>query len=108
MGHRVRHRDGHRSHARPRQVIPTCADLTQFAPGPRDPELVARLGLADRLVIGYVGTLSNWYLRVDTLRYLATLVHTLPRARVLFVTREDHAALRRDARAAGLPGDAMV
>ena len=92
----------------PIQVIPTCADLAQFAPGPRDPELVARFGLADRLVIGYVGTLSNWYLRADTLRYLATLVHALPRARVLFVTREDHAALRRDARAAGLPAHAMV
>ncbi|HEV8142786.1 MAG TPA: glycosyltransferase [Methylomirabilota bacterium] len=92
----------------PIQVIPTCADLTQFAPGPRDPELVARFGLADRLVIGYVGTLSNWYLREDTLRYFATLVRTLPRARVLFVTREDHAALQRDARAAGLPADAMV
>jgi glycosyltransferase involved in cell wall biosynthesis len=92
----------------PVEVIPTCADLETFAPGPRDPTLVARLGLSGHRVIGYVGTLSNWYLRMETLRYLALLVRTLPRARLLFVTREDHAALRRDAEAAGIPADALV
>ena len=89
-------------------VIPTCANLAAFAPGSRDPALVARFGLAGRFVIGYVGTLSHWYLRAETLRYLARLVRALPGALVLFVTREDHAALRRDAQDAGLPGDAMV
>lgn len=92
----------------PVEVIPTCADLTAFTPGPRDPALVARFGLGDRPVVGYVGTLSNWYLREETLRYLALLVSALPRARVLFVTREDHRALRRDAMAAGLPAGAIV
>jgi len=94
--------------AAPVEVIPTCADLEAFAPGARDESLVARYGLADRLVLGYVGTLSNWYLRTETLRYLALLTRTLPRARVLFVTREDHEALRRDAEAAGIPADAIV
>jgi glycosyltransferase involved in cell wall biosynthesis len=92
----------------PIEVIPTCADLEAFVPGPRDPVLVARFGLADRFVIGYVGTLSNWYLRSETLHYLALLARTLPGARVLFVTREDHVALRRDAVAAGLPAEAVV
>jgi glycosyltransferase involved in cell wall biosynthesis len=89
-------------------VIPTCADLDAFSPGPRDPALAARLGLGDRFVIGYVGTLSNWYLRHETLAYLARLVRALPNACVLFVTREDHRALRRDAAAAGLPADGIV
>lgn len=92
----------------PIEVIPTCADLAAFAPGPRDPALAARLGVAGRFVIGYVGTLSNWYLRAETLRYIALLTRALPRVRVLFVTREDHAVLRRDAEAAGIPADAMV
>ncbi len=94
--------------ATPIEVIPTCADLDAFQPGPRDPALVARFGLADRPVIGYVGTLSNWYLRHETLAYLARLAHAWPRARVLVVTREDHAAFRRDARAAGIAEDALV
>jgi glycosyltransferase involved in cell wall biosynthesis len=89
-------------------VIPTCADLDAFAPGPHDPALARRLGLGERLVIGYVGTLSNWYLRHETLAYLGRLVRALPNACVLFVTREDHAALRRDGEAAGIPAAAMV
>jgi glycosyltransferase involved in cell wall biosynthesis len=89
-------------------LIPTCADLARFAPGPRDPALVARLGLAGRRVIGCVGTLSNWYLRTETLAYLAALARTLPDAVVLFVTREDHAALRADAARAGVPPERAV
>lgn len=76
-------------------VIPTCADLDRFVPH------------ADRVsrepVIGYVGTLSNWYLRDETLAYLAWTCRHIPRATVLMVTREDHAQLRADARRAGIP-----
>ncbi|MBM4434767.1 MAG: glycosyltransferase family 4 protein [Chloroflexi bacterium] len=89
-------------------VIPTCADLAQFAPGPPDRALAARLGLEGRRVVGCVGTLSNWYLREPTLRYLAKLVRVLPDAVVLFVTREDHGALRADAGRAGLPASRAV
>ena len=89
-------------------VIPTCADLDAFAPGPRDEALAQRLALGDRFVIGYVGTLSNWYLRRETLAYMARLVRVVPRACILFVTREDHGALRRDAETAGIPAGAIV
>jgi glycosyltransferase involved in cell wall biosynthesis len=89
-------------------VIPTCADLDAFVPGPRDEALAQRLALGDRFVIGYVGTLSNWYLRHETLAYLARLVRAVPRACVLFVTREDHGVLRRDAERAGIPAGAIV
>ena len=89
-------------------VIPTCADLDAFAPGPRDETLARRLALGDRFVIGYVGTLSSWYLRHETLAYLAQLARVMPRACVLFVTREDHGVLRRDAERAGIAADAIV
>jgi glycosyltransferase involved in cell wall biosynthesis len=89
--------------ATPAVVIPTSADLARFAPGPKDPELVERLGLRDRVVIGCVGNLSLWYLRDRMLRYLAWLCGRLARASVLCVTREDAAALRADAVAAGIP-----
>lgn len=90
------------------EVIPTCADLDAFTPGPRDPVLVEQLGLAGRFVIGYVGTLSHWYLRAETLRYLAVLARARPDSRVLFVSHENHAALRRDAVAAGIPAEMIV
>jgi len=84
------------------QVIPTCADLDRFVPPPdreRD---------RSKIVIGYVGTLSNWYLRGETLAYLAWLCRQRPAATVLMVTREDHGQLRADARAAGVPDDRLT
>jgi glycosyltransferase involved in cell wall biosynthesis len=58
--------------------------------------------------VGYAGTLSNWYLRDETLAYLAWMAARIPRVKVLMVTREDHAALRADAERHGLGGDALV
>lgn len=84
-------------------VIPTCADLTRFSPGPRDSDVAARLGLGDGPVIGCVGTMSNWYLRSSMLDYLALLTEMIDTLCVLIVTHEDHDALRRDALAAGIP-----
>ncbi len=90
------------------RVIPTCADLARFVPGPKDPAMLRWLGLEDSTVIGCVGTLSNWYLREPTLACLARLARRLPRAKVLFISRESHAALRQDALAAGLTEDQLV
>lgn len=89
------------------EVIPTCADTARFAPGAEDLALRERLGLRHRMVIGSVGTLSNWYLREPTLRYLALLSTRLDAA-VLLVTRDNHARLRQEARAAGIPEDRLV
>lgn len=80
--------------ATPVEVIPTCVDLSKFYPGEKDQAA---------LVIGCVGNLSGWYLRQDTLAYLAFLMGKFPRASVLFVTREDHFRLKADAISAGLP-----
>src|SRR5205085_2231000 len=45
----------------PVEVIPTCADLERFSPGPKDPNLLRDLGLTAAPVIGCVGTMENWY-----------------------------------------------
>lgn len=92
----------------PVEVIPTCVDLTRFSPGPKDPRLMDHLPLHHQTVIGCVGTLSHWYLRHQTLRYLALLVQRLERAAVLLVSQEDHELLRRDALAAGIPPAQLV
>lgn len=89
-------------------VIPTCADLERFAPGPKDQALAARLGLAGHRVVGCVGTMHNWYLRQPMLDYLACLARWDPALRMLIVTRDDHEQLRRDAVAAGVPVDRLV
>lgn len=92
----------------PIEVIPTCADLQRFKPGSKDPVLLAQLGLADHLVVGCVGTLSNWYLREAMLQYLAFLASRLDNVKVLIVTREDHDRLRNDAVQAGLQPSQVV
>jgi glycosyltransferase involved in cell wall biosynthesis len=89
-------------------VIPTCVDLQRFAPRPKDPELVSRLGLTGALVIGCVGTMSNWYMRDEMLAYLALVARSLEQSRIVLVTREDHETLRRNAQAAGIPPRALV
>lgn len=89
-------------------VIPTCADVDRFTPGPSDAELRRTLGLDDVMVVGCVGTLSNWYLRQDTLSYLAWLMRRFDGMKALIVTREDHDRLRDDAVRAGVPSDRLV
>lgn len=89
-------------------VIPTCADLDRFSPGPKDAALARELDLGDRRVIGCVGTMTNWYLRHEMLHYLALLVREVDHTVALIVTRDDHGALRRDTEAAGLPADRLV
>lgn len=92
----------------PVEVIPTCADLDRFAPGAPDEALRSALGLTSHFVIGVSGTMTNWYLREPMLQALAYLVRRMPAAQVLAVTRDDHARLRADATAAGVPADRMV
>lgn len=92
----------------PIAVIPTCADLDRFAPGDADKSRRRALGLDGAFVAGCVGTLTNWYLREQTLAYLAALSRRLPRMKALIVTREDHERLRADAERAGLPADRLV
>ena len=47
-------------------VIPNGVDCHTFVPRPKDQALLARLGLADKVVVGYVGSLVE-YEGIDTL-----------------------------------------
>lgn len=93
-------------------VIPTCADLDRFTPRGREPlpeaDLRRELALEGAIVVGYVGTLSNWYLRAETLSYLGWICRRNVRVKVLMVTREDHDRLRADASRAGIPAGRLV
>jgi glycosyltransferase involved in cell wall biosynthesis len=85
------------------EVIPTCTDLRRFSPGPPTAALATRLDLGQGAVIGCVGTISNWYLRLPMLDYLAWMTEVFEEVTVLIVTQEDHDRLGRDAIAAGVP-----
>jgi glycosyltransferase involved in cell wall biosynthesis len=41
-------------------IVPNGVDVSRFNPIPRDPELVRQLGLADKVVIGYVGSVLDY------------------------------------------------
>jgi glycosyltransferase involved in cell wall biosynthesis len=84
-------------------VIPTCADLERFAPGPKDRELAARLGVAGGPVLGCVGTMGNWYMRQEMIDCLGVFAASWPELRILLVTRDDADALRTDLERAGVP-----
>lgn len=92
----------------PIRVIPTCADLEKFMPGPKDQMLLNRLGLTGHCVIGCIGTMSNRYLRRSMLEYLGFFTKHLDNTKILVVTHEGHDRLRSDAVNAGVPTDRLV
>jgi len=92
----------------PIEVIPTCTDLERFKPAARNEALASRLGLEGKLVLGCVGTISNWYLRRPMLQYLSYLLEHLDNAVILMVTKENHERLREDAIRADIPLEKLV
>ena len=86
----------------PVEVIPTCTDLERFRPGPKDPGLLSKFDLTGHVVVGCIGTMSNWYLRQPMLDYLAFLLRRIERLKVLVVTTEDHGRLRDEAESSGI------
>jgi glycosyltransferase involved in cell wall biosynthesis len=92
----------------PVEVIPTCADLQRFSPGPKDAALAAQLGVAGAPVVGCVGTMGNWYMRDEMIDCLAVFARSWPELRILIVTRDDHHQLRADLERAGVRGRRLV
>ncbi len=90
------------------EVIPCCVDTTRFRPDAEARQRTRRrLGLEDRLVVVYSGTLGSWYLEAE----MAALVARLQRARedtvFLVLTRAPTDSLRAAVRAHGIPADAL-
>lgn len=82
----------------PVTVIPTCADLQRFAPGPA-PE--------GDFVLGYVGSAGTWYLFDAVVTAFARLRERMPAARLLVVNRQEHDHIRQHLQAGGVPADAV-
>ncbi|HEY8127375.1 MAG TPA: glycosyltransferase [Hyphomicrobium sp.] len=81
----------------PLSVIPTCADLERFSPGPapaREP-----------LVFGYVGSLGTWYLFDETIEFFLALRRRRPDAKMLVVNRNEHEPARQAFARHGIEAD---
>lgn len=86
-----------RGSSTPISVIPTCADLSTFWPGPPPP--------SGDFVFGYVGSVGTWYLFEETLAFFRALLHRRPDARFLIVNRKEHDLIRTLVQKAGIPRD---
>lgn len=79
-------------------VIPTCANLARFHPAALKPE---------GLVLGYVGSVGTWYMFDEVVSCVARLLRMRPDARLLVVSRSDHAHIRARLAAGGVPDSAV-
>ena len=83
----------------PVTVIPTCADLSRFAP------IEGRLDPRD-FTVGYVGSAGTWYLFDTTVAAFRILKDVRPDARLLIVNRGEHALIAEKLLAGGVdPAD---
>ncbi len=77
-------------------VIPTCADLAQFKPLPRE-------HVSGRFVLGYVGAVGLYYLFDEVVDCFVQLLRIQPNALLLVVNRGQHSKIRERLTAAGVP-----
>lgn len=91
-------------------VVPCCVDADRFRPDDEARQRGRReLGLGNRPVVVYSGTLGSWYLEREMALFVAALRRLRPDVAFLVLSRADVTNLRAHARAAGIPdGDLLV
>ena len=77
-------------------VIPTCADLNLFAPGPAN-------NSGRGFVLGYVGSAGTWYLFDEVITTFRQLLRMRPDAYFLVVNRGEHDYIKERLVAGGIP-----
>ena len=77
------------------EVAPCCADLNLFAFNPQERERLRKeMGVEDRLVIVYSGSIDGWYLTEEMADFFVTLRQHEPRAHFLWLTTGSHERIR--------------
>src|SRR5206468_235179 len=88
--------------ARPIEVIPCCVDLSRFTATPLDRERVRReLGVSDRLVCVYAGSMGGAYIAAETAAFLQAARETDPRVFALVLTGSEPASIAGELERAG-------
>ncbi len=92
----------------PIEVVPCCVDEASFRVDPRERARVrAELGLTDRTVVVYSGTLGSWYKAREMARFVGLLRRERPDTALLVLTQANAGELVQAARAEGL-GEADI
>ena len=91
------------------EVVPCCVDVPRFAVGADVRSAMRReLGVEDRLVIAYSGTLGSWYREQEMARLVGRMRALHPKLTFLVLSRAPTDGLRAAALAAGLQRDELV
>lgn len=78
------------------EVVPCCADLNLFTFDPKERERRRKeLGVEDRFVIVYSGSIDGWYLTEEMADFFVTLRQHEPRAHLLWLTTGSHARISK-------------
>lgn len=95
--------DGLRERQVVHEVVPCCADLDLFTFKPQERvRLRKELGVEDRFVIVYSGSIDGWYLTEEMADFFVTLRQSEPRAHLLWLTTGSHARIRELMHARGM------
>jgi glycosyltransferase involved in cell wall biosynthesis len=85
------------------EVVPCCADLALFRFSESDREQRRReLGLSDRFVLVYSGSIDGWYLTENMADFFSVLLKEKPQAHFLWLTMGSHDRLRNIMRMRGI------
>jgi glycosyltransferase involved in cell wall biosynthesis len=85
------------------EVVPCCADLNLFMFNPEERERLRKeMGVEDRFVIVYSGSIDGWYLTEEMADFFVTLRQSEPRAHLLWLTTGSHARIRELMQARGM------
>lgn len=68
------------------EVIPTCADTEKFKPRVKNPDLVTKLGLQDKFVFIYCGSIGTWYMLDEMLEFFKAAKTINPKSFFLILT----------------------
>jgi glycosyltransferase involved in cell wall biosynthesis len=87
--------DGLRGRHLAHEVVPCCADLELFTFSQSDRDRRRReLGVEDRFVVVYSGSIGGWYLTESMADFFALLVREQPQAHALWLTPGKHDQVR--------------
>jgi glycosyltransferase involved in cell wall biosynthesis len=92
-------------------VIPCCADTALFSAengAATKQKLRAELGLGDEPVLAYLGSIGTWYMLDEMLDFFCAYQKTFPKAKLLFITQDEHERIRRTADAKGIAAGTVL
>lgn len=85
------------------QVIPSCVDLERFRPSDNNEISLKRiLGLEDKFILLYLGSLGTWYMLEEMLDFFLVFKKMISNAHFLIITHSDKEIVRQAAEDKGL------